>query len=210
MPPLRASAMRESFPKFDLVEATPAMERRSDPLCIFEQGRRMMGQLFIRKILDTSIIVRYIFASEHVNCNETEVVLPTVRQEVHTIFKCPGCMFNRWSLYYRDQWKCADCHGLLYRSQLVDKEVQLWEERDRLSALLKAGRPKGMHNSTYAHHRLRLAELERLLRCRPRKYASDVHDLIVRERWVPGTDADLWFLNYTVRGGFIVKLEPYS
>ena len=84
--------------------------------------------------------------------------------------------------------------------------MKLWEERDRLYALLKAGRPKRMHNKTYFEHRLRLAALEGRLHGRERKVASDEHNAIITERWVPAAEIDFWSMRYSVRNGKFVRL----
>ena len=203
---------REAFPKLDLVAFEAAFIHLRAPVCMFMLGNRMIGQLFISEVQKKSCIVNYLFAADHIRSGEfSEAIrtrdVPNQLDEWRRSFLCPGCGASKRDLYYVDSWSCASCHKLLYRSQLVDKEVKLWEERDQLHSMLRKGRPKGMHNGTYMSHRLRLAELERRLNGRPRKYASDEHDAIVTQTWVPASDSDLWSSTYTVRVGEFVRID---
>ena len=196
MPQQSCSLQRECYPKLDLLAAKSAMERMDAAVCIFERLGQMIGQIFLPNTEEDSVTVHYIFAYELFSCVETEVALKIVIQnnpvdKFRPVFQCPICDLRRWHLYYVDHWACASCHGLLYRSQLVDKEVKAREERDELRALVKHGRPKGMHNPTYAEKRLRLAALETRLQGRAPKYASDEQDAVVTSRWVPGREIDL-------------------
>lgn len=203
-------AQKECFPRLDLVAAKSASEHLDAPVCVFDLSQQMVGQLFLADVQDDSIRINYLFAARHFQCVETEAVLRTITvtnplDSLRRFLICPTCNEARRDLYYVQWWACARCHRLLYRSQLVDKDVRLWEERDRLGALLKRGRPKGMHNATYFKLRLRLAELEGRLHGRDRKVASDAHNAIVAERWVPAAEIDLWSARYRVLVGQFVR-----
>jgi hypothetical protein len=170
----------------------------------------VVGQLFLVDVAKESVSINYLFAAQHVQCSETEAVLRTVEMSnpldsYRRYFLCPTCTEARRDLYYCQSWACARCHRLLYRSQLIDKEVKLWEERDRLRALLKKDRPKGMHNTTYFEHRLRLAELDGRLHGRQEKIASDEHNTIITEQWVPAAEIDFWSMRYSVLNGSFVR-----
>lgn len=204
--------MREAFPKVDLVAAKAAMDHMATAVCVFERRQRMVGQLFIPDVQDHSIVLNYIFASEALYAAESEVTIGTILQpsaldNLRRMFECPGCGKARRSIYYSNQWACGDCLGLSYRSQLVDKDVKLWEERDRLHSWLKNGRPKGMHNVTYMKLRQRLIELERRLHGRSRKYPSDEQDAIVTAKWLPAREIDFWSSKYTIVAGDFAKFQ---
>jgi ribosomal protein L37AE/L43A len=77
-----------------------------------------------------------------------------------SVFLCPRCERRCRHLVYTWHWRCDKCSGLLYRKQAVGSKVTAWEKRAELERLVGAGRPKGMHNATFA----KLArELEQLV-----------------------------------------------
>src|SRR6476646_10479691 len=128
---------REVFPKLDLVAAKSALDNLTTPICVFHLGRRMVGQLIVPDFDEDSIVVNYLFAMSHVNKCESEERLPTSPSPTsldcyRRVFLCRGCGQRRWSLYFKSSWACASCLKLLYRSQLLDKEVKLWAARDAL------------------------------------------------------------------------------
>lgn len=203
---------QEAFPRLDLVSAQAAMDRLAAAVCVFSIGKQMVGQLFLPEILDEFVKVNFVFSARHVQCAETETILRTVDapnplDPCRRFFICGTCSRRRRDLFYVNSWACSDCHHLLYRSQLIDKEVKLWEERDALHARLKKGRPKSMHNSTYFKHRLRLTQLEGRLHGRARKYASDEQNLIMEHRWVPPAEIDFWSSRYWVSAGNFVRRD---
>jgi hypothetical protein len=206
----RRPVQRESYPELNLVAVKSAMDHLDAAVCIFERRNQVVGQVFAPEVGEKHIDIHYLFSYDLQKSVEAEVSLKTITQknpldQLRRVFSCPLCDLNRWSLYYVDQWACASCHGLFHRSQLVDKEVTLAEKRDQLRALAKHGRPKGMHNRTYAQLRLELAELERRLQGRARKYASDEQDAVVTARWVAGGEIDLWSTKYVVSQGSFVR-----
>lgn len=201
---------RESFPKFDIVAANHMMNRIPAAVCVFEIGPRMIGQLFLSDVLEESVVINYLFSAPHVHCLESVAVIATRTSSTpldrgRRLAGCPLCKQFRWSLYYKGVWACADCLGLHYRRQLVAPEVVRWERYDELGKQLKYGRPKGMHNETYRELRQELIGLEMQLRDRPRKYASDTHDLIVTSRWVAGAEIEFWSSQYRVWNGDFVR-----
>lgn len=206
---LQATKQRESYPKFDIVAANHAMNRLPAAVCVFDQGPRMVGQLFLAEFLEDSVVINYVFSAPHVHCLESVAVIDTKMSSTpldrhRRLAGCPLCKQFRWSLYYKSVWACADCLGLHYRRQLVAPEVLRWERYDELGKQLKYGRPKGMHNETYRGLRQELIGLEMQLSDRPRRYASDTHDLIITSRWVPGAEIEFWSSQYRVRNGDFV------
>jgi hypothetical protein len=205
---------REAFPKFDLIEAKAAMERMRAAVCVFDLGRRTIGQTFIAEIQDDSVILNYLFADKQFISEENRSVIKTreIKSKIaafRRLFVCPLCDQSKQALYYKDTWACATCLRLHYRSQLIDKEVKLWEELDELRTQLRRGRPTGMHHKTFIKLKLRLSALEYRFEGRERKEAGSSHNVIVTSRWVPGAEIDLWSANYAVRGGNFVVRETW-
>ena len=203
------TTQRESFPKLDLIAAKAAMDRLEVAVCVFEARKRMIGQAFIVDVHQNSILLNYVFTEEYSNYGESQIELTTINSSTimdrnRRVFECPRCESKRWSLYYKNVWLCRDCLNLNYRSELVDKEVKLWEERDSLRQQLSRGRPKGMHNRTYMELRQRLFALDNRLSGRTQKFASSSQDMIVQSRWVSGSEVDLWSSRYSVREGDFV------
>lgn len=191
------------------------MERMEAAVCVFELRKRMIGQLFITEVLENSIVVNYTFSARNLQSGEQQELLRTsnVNSNVgpmRVLLDCRECRGRKWSLYYNHVWLCADCHELRCRSQLVDKDLKLWEEADNLGRRVREGRPKGMHNSTYIKLRQRLAVLDRQLEGKPRKYASESRARIVTARWVPGAELDLWSSRYAVERGSFVRRDTWS
>jgi protein-arginine kinase activator protein McsA len=209
--PPRPANQRESFPKFDIIAARAAMDRTPASLCMFSLRERVIGQLFIYKMLENSIIVNYLFSDEHIGHAEkqdlfrTKVVDNSIIGQ-RRLLECPSCQQHYWALRYKDHWACADCLKLHYRSQLVDKAARLWERRDFLHARLRYGRPRGMHNRTHMKLREELLVLEATLKGKSRTFSSEAHDQIVSSTWVPAKSVDLWFPGFTVRAGQFVRL----
>lgn len=201
---------RESLPKFDLIAAKAAMDRIDAAVCVFELCGRMIGQAFILDVAVNFVVVNSLIINDDMWSEERQDKIETIVPKNHVdrcrrLFICPGCGANKWALYFNDGWSCAGCLHLTYRSQLVDKEVKLWEEREELRPRLKSGRPKGMHNRTYMELRQRLFALDNRLSGRFRKFASAPQDMVVHSRWVPGSEIDLWSMRYCVRQGMFVQ-----
>lgn len=202
---------RESFPKLNIVAMKSAMDHLEPAVCVFSVRGRQIGQLFGVNITDECIVVDYVFADEELNSLETEIKLntshaPCALDSMRRVFHCPVCQARCWNLYYDEQWACACCLMLNYRSQLVDKTALLHDTRDALRGRIGAGRPKGMHHKTFVKLHDELSKLNERLVGRPRRYASAEHNLIVREEWLPGGQVDLWSSRYQVRSGSIVAI----
>ena len=105
------------------------------------------------------------------------------------LFQCPRCGSTRRALFFGHAWVCRECSGVPYRSQRISAKVRDWEKRDQLDTLVRAGRPKGMHEKTFVKRRQELALLERKLgderASAPREYL-----LLLKRRWIrPGSDS---------------------
>ncbi len=202
---------RESFPKFDIIEAKAATKRRPGSVCLFTLRDRMIGQLFIHKMLPNSLVVNYSFAYPHLDYINSEDLMRTVVVDNYvsrqrTLLVCQTCRRNCWSVYYKGHWACANCLKLYHRSQLIDKVALLWERRDLIHARVKHGRPKGMHRGTFVKLKDELRDLNLWLDGKHRTFTSEVHDQIVSSAWVSADNVDLWSPHFTVRGGQFVRV----
>jgi len=200
---------RESFHKFDLIAANAAMERIDAAVCVFELRGGMIGQAFIPDISEKTVTINSLILNSDVSSRERQDTIETVSlnnqvDPYRRLFLCPECGSTKWALYYENGWSCAKCLDLVYRSQLVGKDVKLWEERKTLRKRLEGGRAKGMHNKTFIKLHERLSALDCQLRGRSENFASRSHDLIVQSRWVAGAEIDLWSTQYVVRNGEFV------
>ena len=188
------------------------MDRTPASVCVFEQGNQMIGQAFIVDVPEYGVVIDSLIIDDDMSSEGRQDYITTTNATTtfdnnRRLFNCPQCGAKKWSLYFKHGWSCAECLRLVYRSQLVDKEVKLWEEREALRAQLCRGRPKGMHNATYMKLRQRLFELDNGLRDRLRKFPSEAQDAIVRSRWISGSEIDLWSTRYVVRGGEFVRQD---
>ncbi len=209
-PPLAPANQRESYPKFDIIDAKAAIKRTPASVCLFSFRKQIIGQLFIYKIMPNSVVVNYCFAIPRFNFANSQALFRTVVVDNYVtgqrpLLQCPTCRRNCQSVYYNSNWACAHCLTLHYRSQLVDKTTLLWERRDAIHTHVRHGRPKGMHRQTFVKLKAELLALNAKLDGQSRSFVSEVHDQIVSSTWAPAASVDLWFPNFTVRGGHIVR-----
>ena len=103
---------------------------------------------------------------------------------------CDECQSARAVLVYADKrWACRQCHGLRMRSQVIDPGVRLQEKILELEAVVRRGRPKGMHNRTFA---AQMAELKSLKAQRSGSgmVVAAEHDKVVSAKWVTIDDPE--------------------
>ena len=63
---------------------------------------------------------------------------------------CPLCDSRvRVILFINYEWTCVNCQLLVYRSKAVGDAVRQAERLAKFEEIIKRGRPKGMHTSTY-------------------------------------------------------------
>jgi len=143
----KASRQRESYPRFDLIAAKAAMERVPAAVCVFEFRKRMIGQAFIVDVAEDGVAINSHILDDGMDSEERQDFIKTINTQTsldkyRRLLVCPDCGEHKRYLYFIDGWSCADCLGLIYRTQLVDKEVKLFEEREVLRTQLRWGRPK--------------------------------------------------------------------
>jgi hypothetical protein len=86
-------------------------------------------------------------------------------------------------LFFDDEWACAPCLELQFRSQVVPSLSKKWEKADELEKIVGAGKPLGMHNKTYNVLLGKLQELREALYGKERIRASDKYSQIVKSIW---------------------------
>lgn len=107
-------------------------------------------------------------------------------QRAFSVFSCPNCSRRCKNLVFTYKWACRTCSGLIYRSQRIGSKVAKWERRDTLSALIGAGRPKGMHHKTFDGLRCELEGLaEELGSVRAEAPIEYRHSL--QRKWIKST-----------------------
>ena len=183
----------EAYPRLNVLKASAA-QRRGQGTCVFEDdsGRILGGVRFIRldekfAVLDTLLQGPYLRRYED-RCRLDLSEGNNHPERLGRFTKCPACERRRQVLIFTDSWACADCHGLKYRRQLVDRKVLDAEELLAAEARLKKSRPKGMRQDTFA--KLRASDEETVRRLRPqfagtyRPVASDAHNFAVDGQWM--------------------------
>lgn len=202
----------EAYPRFNVVQANAACDRGKD-VCHFYNDRGLhLGILFVGESTASSITLEFSVGYKYFPHAFGRAILPIepVQNRVnpnHLVMRCPGCGSRKSALSFKGLWRCSGCHGLLYRSQLVDKHTR---KRERLGILKKqVGRhkPHGMHRTTY--HRL-VTELRKLTgelgRTLP-AYPSEDHSHRIRSEWrtlEDSLEALTLFIEYRICDG---KLE---
>jgi hypothetical protein len=197
---------REAYPRFDLIEAEAVCQRQPSG-CVFRSGRMTVGHLVVPDTADNSFLIAYFIHGPLFGPGEGELWLKTkpIKSTVHRDRRaiiCPKCSELKYTIFFKDSWLCAECHGLPYRSQVVDRTCIAWENYDRLRAMSKNGRPKGMHNATYIKLLQELHSLDERLAGTPRKYAAEDHRHVCSSTWIPLKDfGDLWVSRYRIVNG---------
>lgn len=178
---------REAYPHLDIGQAKEAFERgnsiceftdRSDgPLGLARfdlQGDRCQFEYTLR-----TPFYGYLNSSTKF---ELTPILNGIAKGRLTI-KCPGCETHKKILFLKDKWRCASCHELSFRSQLIHPLAKKWETFDWLSNRLEYGKPHGMHNKTYILLLKKLEERKEKLCGKPRRFASSKFSEAVEALW---------------------------
>lgn len=192
---------QEAYPCFHIVRAVAANAGGATVCQFVDNLRRTVGHLSIRERCRTTITLEYELASSYIrNCYES-VTLDVDRTpnqvdaNRRSVF-CPGCKKRGSTLVFVGEWKCRLCHGLCYRSQLVDKHTLVLERRNTLKSLIKAGRPKGMHRTTFDYLKQELSTLSLATKGIINRGSSDAHAYVVIGTWTsPIEEPSLFSMN---------------
>lgn len=179
---------REGYPFFDVVKAEAECIRGRD-VCTFKRGRGAIGFCTVAGCEAESVTLLCEFSWKHHRHPRGEVVLPMRRHQrgIHQqrpVLLCPSCQAEKTKLFFKTpSWACGECHGLLFRSQLLDPRVKAWERFDELSSQIAEGRPRRMRHHTFAQLKKERADLKKRLRGLQRAEASREHSLIIEALW---------------------------
>ena len=216
-PPKSRPIYREAYAGFDIVEAQAASNRAPSG-CLFQLKRWPLGHLILPDNTDTSVLIAYALGGPYCGFETSELWIETreVRNPVHRnrrTMLCPQCSAKKSTIFFKDEWACAKCHKLGYRSQYVDSKHVEWKEYDELLILTSNGRPKGMHDKTFARMRRQLEILEFKLRGKSRSDVASRHSYECISEWVPLDDFDeLWVPGYSLRNrdahGNLIRDDP--
>jgi hypothetical protein len=172
-------------------------------VCVFisEIGHEC-GVAFVSSAEDGRFVLDYSLGGPHWGFGDQGLELeylsvPNAIDRDRIAVRCPGCERRAYILFFKGHWACPTCHKLVYRSQLVDRDTRLWEERDALRGRVGKHRPPGMHNATYAKLLERLRDLDKALRGKGFRYASQAHSYLVRSEWRRPDDLAVSFTGYS-------------
>lgn len=197
--PLEEPRFAEAYPRIDFIRAQSAIaEGRT--ICVFERIHRgRLGQFSFGSYEEDEPHERgqmvghtMIWPDIHLRGLEFDTAFrirpsPIGGNHFREFVLCASCEKRRTVLVYVKDWKCRQCHGLLMRSQLIDRKLRLYEYIGDLEKRVAKGRPKGMHQATYEAQLEELRDLNRRVAQMPRSTAKVVaveHDRIVTSRWV--------------------------
>lgn len=202
----------EAYPQLNIFEVQRAWRRRA-PLCqLTELPRKAVGQLLIIGLSPSQLEVVYtglhsIPVVTRAGAVFDLVPAPNGVDRSRVYLACPGCGNRKAALFLRGSWKCAGCHHLRYRDQVLDKLVRKWEQRRQLEALLKNGRPPRMRHQRYRQLLARFDELKRMP-AHSEAHANARQSQLVARSWLRPSDAgDSLASDYVFESGCYV-LRP--
>jgi hypothetical protein len=196
----RKVGYQEAYPRFDIIRARAAISGGAQICEFVDHIGRTVGHLRVIGDSETQLTLEYELTSPFIRgCHETVILdlVPTPQQEPNRkSIVCPGCGKWKSTIIFAEDWRCRECHGLCYRSQLVDKYTLLLEKKNGLKEIIGKIRPKGMHRRTYARLRDEYAKLSRATKGKSYSGASRAHAYIVTSSWKKSIqDQFLVFMN---------------
>jgi hypothetical protein len=198
---------QDGYPRFDIVKAKAALERELT-VCEFSNGRGMpFGVALMDGTPDTHFTLKYAIALPFLATRVSSVDLelaPVANNydPYRVVVLCPGCSKRKIVLVFRNSWKCAACHGLLYRSQCMTTDTRHAEKRNAIKKQIKGGRPKGMQNRTYARLVAEYRKLTKTVGKGTPLVANDVSSFVVTTEWrTDKADDSFWFLGPQLADG---------
>jgi len=208
---------REAYPRIDLVEADAAI-CAARPVCIFWNKKWPIGQAYLEEneTADGSVVLIYFLQGPGMYYGSGRVQLGIERSRAgmkpyrrHLL--CPACAHRIQIIILKDcVWKCGSCHGLHYRSQVIDRPAAMAERIATLEERIGQGRPAGMHRSTYARLTHQLDKVRRRVGKFPQ--ASGAHRRIISAQWVEPKDIPdrCWLPGYIVEKNKMVRFMHRS
>ena len=206
-----APRYREAYPYLDIGRAKAAFER-GNSICEFTD--RFDKPLGVARFdlrgdrCQFEYNVRAPFYGYILSWDEFELtpILNGIAKRRLTI-QCTGCTAHKKKLFLKEKWRCASCHELSFRSQLIHPLAKKWETFDALSERLKYGKPHGIHNNTYITLLDKLEECRTKLYGKPRRHASCKFSEIVKTVWrAPLPKDDYLFPSIRAEANFNTKV----
>ncbi|MCF2514857.1 hypothetical protein LVY65_07240 [Sphingomonas sp. G124] len=184
---------REAYPRLSVFEA--GLSNRVNEvefdrwLCRFWGPGRCVGELVILARTESTVAIDYWFhGPEYLRGRDlislSLVAAPNGIDPTRQLFGCDDCKQGRAILAFkRGVWRCCDCHGLGYRSKLIDPQVRVREELAEIDARIPGGRRlRGMHGRTFRELRKRQAALR--AQRGPFCEVSEAHRQVIRAEWL--------------------------
>ena len=180
---------REAYPRLNSIEAFQAFKEERF-LCRFssESGNHCGDAILIVEDKQSARI-QYQFHREYLAYPAAEEMLeceisPNGVDQSRVFFRCRNCDQRVAILVFDGHWACANCHRLLYRTQLVAPETRRLERKLRLENEIGKGRPHRMRQLTYQALAKELAGLRSDLTLEDAPAPSQGHSLRIDWRWV--------------------------
>lgn len=180
---------REAYPRLNIAAAERAMHD-GRTVCVYNRGRRRVGHAECDTRGDEHFLIKYQIIPDMPGLSHERglalfqfVTSSNSAVGFKRYFLCPACSKQRQSLRFARSWACAECHGLLSRSQVIPASVSSIERLAALKKLVGRGRPLRMHSRTYERTRAELGALEKAVARMPFAVASEDHCRIVEEEW---------------------------
>jgi len=202
---------REAFPHINIAKAE-AHNIAGRELCVFYTERGLpIGQAYLEAICRDSVTLVYFVQGPGLPLSEGERQLRIERFRAgiatRVNFRCPCCDARVAKLILKDDnWWCGTCHGLHYRSQLIDDQTAAAERAAHLETIIGQGRPRGMHRSTFG--RLSAQRADAKTRMRAGAEASGAHRRIISATWLEPKDlpdGSPWLIDYVVLDNKMVR-----
>ncbi len=197
---------REAYPSLNIVNAKAALGR-GKPVCDFVDHQGVTRGVARLEITNELCTVEWNFNFPQTGHRSGRRDLAIARAnngfgEHRLMVLCPGCRDKKVTVFFREDWACATCLGLLFRSQLVDPAVRKWAEFDKIKERVGYGRPKGMHNKTYNSLKTKHDKIQKQLYDQERANASIKYVHVINNNWRPWIATDVKaFRNITTLPG---------
>jgi hypothetical protein len=173
----------------------------------------LVGQCILLGHGDDHVSLAFVVGGPGIPLVEGEDLLPIERapsrvDPKRVYFRCPQCNCRTATIVLKAQWKCRTCHELVYRRQLIPRNVAAAEALQALDARVGGGRPVGMHHTTYLEMLNQLDRLRTQADGTMPPEASLAHRRAISASWVGQSELPdgLWMRGYTMRDGAPVKM----
>ena len=189
-PALPAPTYQEAYPRVTLEEVLAAIKERKR-LCVWAHPRGTHRGYGLLSVADGEIDLLYHvfpFYGEPSGVGIERLQLRDIalgQGRSRQLLVCPSCDQGVSKLIFFQGWKCQGCQGLRYRSSAIDAKARRSERARQLEAELRAGRPKGVHESTMQKKRAELKYLHQMERRSGRRSVSTAYRVrLINSTWM--------------------------